>query len=228
MDGVISDTQKYHGAWELAILSKYGINTVSPDSNVPITIDWIQKNFSWVQPKERVKDIFYAHNKSDLFNIDMIEEEKNQYFLSTYPTANINFINWAKKLIYNLFDSNEVYLFVVTASTRWAMETVLWKLDIINLFDEIVSVYDIDVNTGKQYTKKSDPDVYNNLKNKYNIWDSFVMIEDGSAGMDGAIKAWWKAIAILSGNPISKFPQAVSHHEDLTSISLEEIKKILS
>lgn len=84
MDGVISDTQKYHGEVELEILKSYGISTISPDNITTITIDWIGANFAGVQPKEWMKKLFDIHNKIDQFDIHKIEAEKNNLLLDKY------------------------------------------------------------------------------------------------------------------------------------------------
>ena len=228
MDGVISDTQKYHGEVELEILKSYGISTISPDNITTITIDWIGANFAGVQPKERMKKLFDIHNKIDQFDIHKIEAEKNNLLLDKYQWwASINFVAWAWNLINILSWSWKFILAVVTASTRNCMLEVLNPLDIVNKFDELISIYDNDPKTNEPYISKWDPDVYKNIVEKYDL-DNFVMIEDGATGMNGAIKAGWKAIAVLGENNSSKFPQTVSQHKDLSTLWVEEIVEILN
>lgn len=227
MDGVISDTQKYHGEVELEILSQYGITTIAPNSDETITIDRIWQNFAGVQPKERMKILFDLHNIWNQFDIHSIEKKKNDLLFYKYNNrASIEFINGAKELIEVLAKKEKYILTVVTASTRECMLKVLDSLWLINKFNELVSIYDTDPNTNKPYSSKWDPEVYETIINKYEL-DNFVMIEDGATGMNGAIKAGWKAIAVLWENNADKFAQAVSHHKDLSTISIEEIKSIL-
>ena len=227
MDGVISDTQKYHGETEVEILSQYWITTISPDSDEQITIDRIGQNFAGVQPKEWMKRLFELHNKWDQFDIHSIEKQKNNFLFSKYNNGtSIEFVNWAKELIETLSATGEYTLAVVTASTRECMIKVLDSLWIKDKFNELVSIYDIDFHTNSSYTSKWDPEVYENIVNKYNL-NNFIMIEDGATGINGAIKAWWKAIAILWENNSDKFPQAISHYKDLSTLSLEQIKNIL-
>lgn len=231
MDGVISDTQKYHGQIEVEIFHQYNITTIDPNSPITLSSDWIGKNFAGVQPKEWMKSIFEKHGKSNQFNIHEIEDKKNQLLLQKYTLWDtpIEFVPGAKELLSTLFDSAmAIYkIFVVTASTRQCMEQVLSTLWIKEKFDEVISIYDIDPQTQKPYISKWEPEVYMRLQQKYNF-EKFLMIEDGTTGMNGAIKAWWKAIAILGDNTKEKFPQAVSWHKDLRSIKVELLYDILN
>ena len=227
MDGVISDTQKYHGQVEAEIFAQYGIRTISPESNEPITPQWIGDNFAGVQPKEWMRRVFDAHNKGDQFDMHRIENEKNTLLYDKYKAwAPIVFMPWARAFIEQLYRSWEYIMAVVTASNRECMLFVLQTLWVDHMFNELVSIYDIDPQTWNSYTSKWDPVVYERLVEKYTI-SKFVMIEDGATWMNGAVKAWGKAIAIIGDNNAGKFPQAISHHVDLTTLSVEGIESIL-
>lgn len=63
MDGVISNTQQYHGQVEVEIFHHYEIHTTHPDSKQQITQERIGQNFSGVQPGIRMKNIFENHDK---------------------------------------------------------------------------------------------------------------------------------------------------------------------
>ena len=73
MDGVISNTQVYHGQAEIEILADYGITTISPDSTTPVTVEWIGNSFAGMQLKEWIGALFATHGKSDQFDVHTIE-----------------------------------------------------------------------------------------------------------------------------------------------------------
>lgn len=198
MDGVISDTQKYHGQVEAEIFTQYDITTISPGSDQRITPQWIGDNFAWVQPKERMKKIFDMHGKSDQFDMHAIEQQKNTLLYTKYMNGDlINPIPWVYELLDNLSQSGEYMLAVVTASTRDCMVFVLQSLWLDNMFDELVSIYDIDPNTGNPYISKWDPQVYQRLWEKYNISNKFVMIEDGCYWYEWSYESLMKSYSDL-------------------------------
>lgn len=222
MDGVISDTQKYHAQAEIELLGSYGIHTIEPNSDQIITTERISGNFAGVQPKDRMKTLFEIHGKLDLFDVERIEDYKHEKLFELYKAGvPIVFIPWAKEFIDDLYAA-WIPMFVVTASTRDCMLFVLNTLGVAEMFENLVSIYDTDPITLIPYVPKGEPDVYERIVSNYGL-DYFVMIEDGSTGMNGAIKAWGKAIAILGDNPVSKFPQAVAHYRDLTDLHSDTI-----
>lgn len=227
MDGVVSDTQKYHAQAEIEILKSYGIVTIDAQSDQIITHDRISWNFAWVQPKEWMKMLFEAHGKLDEFDPEIIEHQKYEKLLDMYEGGvAIEFIPGAEKFIKELCDE-DIDAFVVTASTRDCMLFVLKTLGIEDKFTQLVSIYDTDEITWKPYAPKGEADVYERIVLNHGL-DGFVMIEDGATGMNGAIKAGGKAIAILGENPVSKFPQAVLHYPDLTELEPERIRLLFS
>jgi beta-phosphoglucomutase-like phosphatase (HAD superfamily) len=198
MDGVISNTQIYHGQAEIDILADYDIRTISPDDMAPITTEWIGNNFAGMQLKEWMGALFATHGKSDLFDIHVIEEAKKEKLSQLYAHATITSIPGSIALIKTLAASDRCYTAVVTASMPDAMHTVLDALGVREYFNTIVSIYDFDPDTGKQFRSKGDPDVYMRVLDGRGIpHNAFVMIEDGDTGMRGAIAAGGKAIAVL-------------------------------
>lgn len=228
MDWVISDTQKFHWEVEINILKSYGICTIDPTNTTPITIDRISKNFAWVQPKEWMKQLFNKHNKVKEFDIHQIEDQKSSMLKELYnqDTTQIDFIPWAKNIITKLSES-DIKTAVVTASTRECMLTVLKKLWINKQFNKLVSIYDINPKTSKNYISKWEADVYRNIKEELKI-DKFIMIEDGRTGMIWAEKAWWTSVAVhWKKIEKSRFPEAKLHIHDLTELTIDNIRTLL-
>jgi beta-phosphoglucomutase len=228
MDGVISDTQKYHGEAEVAILAEYEITTLSSDDMTPITGWWIGDNFAGMQLKEWMGKIFATHNKLDIFDIHAIEQKKIHRLAALYATATIKSIPGAIDFIRGLAESERCHLAVVTASMPDAMHTVLNALDVSHYFEKIVSIYDIDPVTWVQFRSKGEPDVYVRIMDERGLpHRAFVMIEDGDTGMRGAIAAGGTAIAILGKNSPDRFPLARARHTDGTTLSQDEIEWLL-
>lgn len=225
MDGVISDTQNYHAKTELNILKDYWISTIHRDSQDPITIERINNNFAWVKPSEWMKQLFQNHNKEEEFN-EFIPDQKDTYLEKLYPTLVIKEIPGSVELIKNIYKSWLITA-ICSASNKNCINMITHKLWIKEFFGWLYSVSDINPETWKSFTSKGESEIYEFIKKQHKVTWPFIMIEDGETWMNGAIKAWGKAIAILWTNSPNKFPQATSHHKDLTTITLQEIKKIL-
>lgn len=176
MDGVISDTQKYHALAESMLLEEYGIN-MKPDA--------ITKRFAGVSDDEMFKIIF-TENKKTLPNIELITKKK--WNLMTKLINNVEPIDGAVELITWLY-SNNYKLAVASSSPHVFIRKVLNALDVGKYFGSLVSAD--DVKNGKPA-----PDIFlkacNDLESQAN---ESVVIEDGQSGITGAITAGMKTIA---------------------------------
>lgn len=225
MDGVISDTQKYHAAVEIAILAYYGITTISPMDQTPISVEYINHNFAGVQPKVWMHALFVHHHKEHLFDIHQIEEQKNAMLLDLYKQQQVQAIPGAIDFI-RQSNSDQYVLAVITASTRDCMIRVLEQLDLVDQFASLTSLYDIDPTTWRPFTQKSSPEVFYQVLDttKFSRWTPFPMIEDGNSGIQWAIAAGWYGVAYLgTTRQATDFPLAKKYITDFTKVQVQDI-----
>ncbi len=177
-----------------------------------------------------MKQLFILHGKENLFS-DEIPKHKATKLLETYKKlgnswVKIRFIPWAKELLQALY-TTDIKIALLTASPRECMSHVLNELWIHEIFDHKQSIYDIDPSTNKPFVSKAEPEVYLHIL-RQTTSNTFIMIEDGHAGMQWARLAWGKSISVLWANTVEQFPLASSFHRDLTSVSTEEILSMMS
>jgi HAD superfamily hydrolase (TIGR01509 family) len=179
MDGVISDTQKFHTQIESAILADYGIN-IAPEE--------ITYRYAGFKDISMFKKEFEKHNKkADLSKIlkrkweRMFEMSKN----------NIASIEGVIDFVNDMYKNN-YQLAIASSSPHNFIELVLTELNIINNFKARISGEDVTHG-------KPDPDIFLLAAERLGVLPSeCVVIEDAVNGIVAANSAGMKSMAITT------------------------------
>jgi len=202
MDGVISDTQKWHSQIESKILLKHGIK-IKPSE--------ITRKYSGVKDVDMFKELFNQNNVKSKPEKASKEKWKE---MQKKAEKKIPPIKGAKKLIKKL-KSKGFKLAVASSSPTSFIQTVLKKLE-IKQFDTIASSR--EVKNGKPH-----PDVFLLAARRLKIKPKeCIVIEDGVNGMIAAKKAGMKCIAFSK----SKNKPADLTVSQLEKITIEKIQKL--
>ncbi|MCD6414743.1 MAG: HAD family phosphatase [Candidatus Diapherotrites archaeon] len=177
MDGVISDTQKFHETVEMTLLRKHGID---------VTHEEIE-SYTGVSDKEFFEGLFRKYCVH-LDDIDAIIREKWDMMLEL-ARRGIQPIPGALELI-NKCKNHNLKLGVASASPPEFIKLVLSELGIENLFDAVTSSHEVE-------RGKPEPDVFILTAKRLGVLPrNCVVIEDGINGMLAAKKAGMKCIAL--------------------------------
>lgn len=202
MDGVISDTQKWHSQIESRILSKYGIK-IKPAE--------ITRRYSGVRDVDFLRDLFIQNHvraKPGKASAEKWAEMRKKAEKGIPP------IKGAKKLIKS-FKKSGLKLAVASSSPISFIETVLKKLEITQ-FDRISSSREVK-------NGKPSPDVFLLAARRIKVKpEECLVIEDGFSGMIAAKKAGMKCVALSK----SKQNPADWTVGSLEKITLEKIQKL--
>jgi beta-phosphoglucomutase family hydrolase len=176
MDGVISDTQKLHAKIESEIFSRFGLN---------LTPEEITKRFAG----RRIKEMFEEVLKDRDYSLDeLVEEKRNKIF--QLAALGVEPIEGSIELIKELYKNN-IPLAVASASQSNYVKKVLEKLNILDLFDTIISG-DM-VKNGKPH-----PESFMTAADKLGIdYENCLVIEDGESSMIAAREAGMKCIELV-------------------------------
>ncbi len=179
MDGVISDTQKFHALAEHILLKELGID-ISPSQ--------ITQKYAGVNDESMFREIFKNHNQSK-FNITSLIDKK-WALMTEISKDKIKPITGSLELIDNL-RSNGHKLALASASTLDFINHVLIELKITENFATIVSA--TQVKEGKPA-----PDVFIlAAKNIEMPAKECIVIEDGESGMLAAKRAKMKCVGLV-------------------------------
>lgn len=169
MDGVVSDTQKFHAEVESLILKDFGV-ILSPEA--------ITKRYSGVADDAMFKEIFGENNVTDYPPIDEIVMQKWDK-MAIVAKNRITAIPYAIELITNL-KANQFKLAIASASTSIFIDEVLEELSITEFFDTTVSAQEVQ-------NGKPAPDVFLLAARRLGVEpEECIVIEDGRSGMIGA------------------------------------------
>lgn len=205
MDGVISDTQKFHETVEIALLRKHGIN---------VTHEEIE-SYTGVSDKEFFEDLFRKHNVY-LDGVDAVIREKWDMMLELARTG-VEPIPGALELI-NELKNHDLKLGVASASPPEFIKLVLSELGIENLFDAITSSHEVE-------RGKPEPDVFFLTAERLGVSpENCVVIEDGINGMIAAKKAGMKCVALVK-DKTKNYPADLIV-EDLRIVSFEMLSSL--
>jgi len=185
MDGVISDTQKFHSKAEAEILNKYGIN---------ISEQEITRKFSGVKTAEFFNELFIKNGFRDgCININNLLNEKWNRLISL-AKGNISPIQGVIKLINILYRLKIFKTAIASASPEKFINLVISELSIANMFNAITS--------GDEVKKgKPAPDIFLLTAEKLSINPKkCLVIEDGISGMIAAKRAGMKCVGLISDN----------------------------
>ncbi len=199
MDGVISDTQKFHAQIESELLSKFGIN-IAPDE--------ITKKYAGVKTRQFFDELLKQQNIA--YNLDKLMEEKWKK-MESIASKSIEEIPGSIKLIKRFAEDN-LPLAVASASNLKYVKSVLEALGVINYFDAIIG--------GDMVSRgKPDPESFLLAASKINILpEECLVIEDGISGMLAAKTANMKCIGLVKDTKLS-------YPTENTILSLDEISK---
>ena len=180
MDGVISDTQKFHGEVESLLLKSFGIR---------ITPEEIAAIYSGVADDEMFAEIFEKHNVKGTSITDVVL--KKWELMGQVASGNITAIPHAISLI-QLLKENNFKLAVASGSTKAFINEVMAALNITTYFDALVSTQDV-----KQ--GKPAPDIFLLAAERLGVEPKeTIVIEDGRNGLIAASAAKMKSIGLVS------------------------------
>ncbi len=180
MDGVVSDTQKFHAEAERLILQNYGI-VMNPED--------ITKRFAGVSDDVMFEEIFEQYGVK-VNSVGAIVSAKWN-LMGDIAKDSIKPIPYAPELIHNLRE-NGLLLAIASASTEKFIQEVLSELALTACFDAIVSSQ--EVTNGKPA-----PDIFLLAAKRLHVKPKHcVVIEDGRSGMIGAAKAGMKCIGLIN------------------------------
>lgn len=206
MDGVISDTQQFHGEVESNILKKFSIS-ISPQE--------IAEKYSGVSDDKMFKEIFEKNNVQVPSITSLIFEKWD--LMEKIAKGKIQEIPGATYLIREL-KKNEFKLAVASASTTSFIQEVLADLKLTNDFDAIVSGQQVE------YGKPA-PDIFLLALKKLQVNpEDAIVIEDGRSGMLGAKNANIACIGLVQ-NITDDYP-ADKLVSNLNQITIELIHSL--
>ncbi len=180
MDGVISNTQKYHAKVEIKLLKHLGIH---------ISKEELQDKYAGVSDEEMFIKIFQK-KRIQAADIPALVLQKWK-LLREIANGKIEAIPHAILLI-NALKKNGYKLAVASASPHDFIIYVLKSLKVLKKFDAIVSSQ--EVKHGKPA-----PDIFLLAAKRLAVLPKdAIVIEDGRSGMIGAKRAYMKCIGLVS------------------------------
>lgn len=198
MDGVVSDTQKYHSQAESIILARHGIR-LSPRK--------ITAKYAGIPDREWFRQMFAPTDKSVRIEKLIKEKRKAVFELSA---GHVKSIKGAFALIKKLEEKG--FLLAVASSSEMSfIKFVLKELKIKKFFKTVVST--TEVKKGKPA-----PDIFLRAAKKLGVNPkNCLVIEDGINGMEAAKNAGMKCIGLVKDKN-EEYPA------DILVNSLAEIK----
>lgn len=179
MDGVISDTQRFHAVAESAILKTYGID-MAPAA--------ITSKYAGVADDEMFKDIL-AHHKNITANPQNLVKQKWN-LMAKSASGKIKAIPGAVELIKSL-KRNSFKLAVASSSPKAFIDEVIASLKLNTYFDVLVSSDEVE-------SGKPNPDIFLLAASKIDTPpEHTIVIEDGLSGMVAAKEAGMKCIGLV-------------------------------
>lgn len=208
MDGVLSDTQRFHVTAESKILKEYGIN---------MTPNEITARFAGISDEKMFEEIFNENQIKGVKIEEIIFQKWN--IMKQIVLGKIIPIPYAIELVKKL-NQTGFKLAIASASTHSFISTVIEELKIKNYFDIIVSAQDV-------LNGKPSPDIFLlAAKRLHVIPKNCVVIEDGKSGMIGAKSAGMKAIGLVKD--LQKDWPADIVVTTLYNVSVRKIEEILA
>lgn len=207
MDGVISDTQRFHASVESKILKEHGV-TMTPRE--------ITAKYAGVTDKNMFEEIFKNH-QIYYPNIEKIIFRKWDV-MGKIVIGKIKAIPHVIKLIKSLNQSG-FKLAIASASKLSFISTVINELKIQDYFDTIVSAQEVQ-------NGKPAPDIFLLAAKRLQIEPKYcLVIEDGKSGMIGAKSAGMKAIGLVKD--LQKDWPADIVTTSLRNVSIIKIEEII-
>ena len=191
MDGVISDTQKFHAEAESQLLAQY--------FDIRLSAEDITTRFAGVADEKMFEEILKENGiGSELKKIDGVVREKWDVMFNLIDEQ-LEPIPFAKELISELSQA-KIKLAVASTSTHKFIERVLNLLNVNSYFQVIVSASDV-------VNGKPAPDIFLHASSLLDVEpNKCVVIEDGISGMKGANSAGMKSIGLFPKKDSSIYP----------------------
>lgn len=187
MDGVISDTQKFHAQVESQLLAEFGIK-MSPDE--------ITQDYAGVPDEQMFEDLLSRSDVKNYIIKDLVE--KKWELMRQATNGSVTAIPYSLELI-NILKENSFLLAIASSSTKSFIEIVVMDLHIEEKFDIIVSGQEVKYG-------KPNPDIFLLAAKKLAVLSQeCVVIEDGRSGMVAAKAAGMKCIGLVT-NVKEKWP----------------------
>lgn len=179
MDGVVSDTQRFHVVIESKLLKEFGIH-MKPDD--------ITKKYAGIADEVMFEELF----KRKGINPNLIPEvvRKKWELMGQASKGRIKAIPHVVDLIHTL-KANGFKLAIASGATNVFIHEVIHTLRLVDYFDTLVSTYDV--------TKgKPEPHIFLLAAEHLNVKpEESIVIEDGISGMIGAKAANMKCIGLV-------------------------------
>ncbi len=206
MDGVVSDTQSFHGEIESMLLKEYGI-AMKPEE--------ISAVYAGVPDEKMFAEIFEKHGVTEYSTPDILY--KKWELMEKVTKGRLTAIPYAIALIKEL-KNNRFKLAIASASTKDFIDEVMDALNIRKYFDTLVSSY--EVTHGKPA-----PDIFLLAAKRLGVRpEEAIVIEDGRSGMIGATAANMKSIGLVADikgdYPATKIVSSLKH------VSIAMIQKL--
>ena len=199
MDGVVSDTEKFHAEIEKEMFKKY---------NITIDMNEITDKYSGVPVNVIFQEIFNAHKVS--VDIDKVVEEK-QRLMFAKSRGHIKPVSGVLNLIKKI-QKKGLKISLGTSSQKKLTNLILSELSLKNIFKIAITVDDVKKG-------KPSPDIFLLAAKKMGVNpEECLVIEDGRSGMLAAKCAGMKCIGLVKNKHSKNYPA------DILVESLNEIK----
>ena len=206
MDGVISDTEKFHSKIESELLGRFGVK---------ITPNELTKKYAGVRTKDFFDELLKKQPQK--YDLEKLIKEKNTR-MEKLTSLSVSPIKGAINLIKRL-KKEKIPLAVASSSNTKYVRIALKKLEVIKFFDAII--------TGDMVSNgKPDPEIFLLAAKKIKIKpQECLVIEDGISGMKAAKTAKMKCIGLVEDKN-KKYPtkNLVSSLNEITNNYLQNIK----
>ncbi len=203
MDGVLSDTQKFHAESESALLSEHDIK---------ISKEEITSVYAGMADELMFQEIFLKHNKS-IPDMKKLLERKWK-LMERISKNNVTFIPHAKNLVQTCKDAGFL-MAIASSSPQSFIDHITNSLTISSYFPVCISAQSVE-------RGKPSPDVFLYAAKKLGVLpEQCLVIEDGVSGMIGAKNAGMHCIGLVD-NQEKQVPA------DVTVTSLHEIIDMIS
>lgn len=205
MDGVISDTQKFHAQVESSLLARFGIK-LSPEE--------ITNKYSGVRTRDFFEKLLCLQDEE--YDIDALMAEKWNA-MEKLSFRSVDAIPGAIDLIKKLHEAGYP-MAVASASNLLFVDSVLNMLGIKDYFSAVIS--------GDMVRKgKPDPESFLMAAPRIGVVpDECLVIEDGVSGMEAALAAGMKCIGLVS-DVEGEYPTN-NLVKSLTEVDLDYLERI--
>lgn len=199
MDGVVSDTQRFHAEVESMLLQRF---------DVAITPNEVTARYAGRATEEWLPELLAEHGKT-VESIDDLLFEKWD-LMAKVAKGNIREIEGAGALIRAL-KQDGYKLAIASSSTKMFIAEILGELQLTDYFDATVSAQEVAHG-------KPAPDIFLLAATRLGVTpDQSVVIEDGRSGMVAATAAGMASVGLV-GDVIGDWPatKLITSLKDIT------------